>query len=329
MIINELRKPQRPQQLVILQLLKNRMQLSEQHQRKIEQLRSGYEGEKKFYNFLKEKIDKSTLILNDLLLSYEDALFQIDSLIIIRNNIYLFEVKNYRGEYFVEEEKWYKVKSRSEIRNPFLQISRTRFMFDKLLQSQNLHFSILPYLIFVNEDFTLYNAPMNEKLILPTQISGFLNNLSNYSFKYENYHKKLLDFLNNNSIIQPESLNLPEYSFQNLKKGTMCWKCGRPLVRYSRKTITCRFCQIKIVNEVGIVKSIEEFNILFPNTNITTSLIFEWCGHLFTKKTIWRTLKKYYKKIGSNKSAYYVTDKNNANNKDIIIHEETDFNPTK
>lgn len=51
--------------------------------------------------------------------------FQIDSLIITHEKVYLYEIKNYEGDYFYQADKLYK-KPRFEIINPLHQLSRSK-----------------------------------------------------------------------------------------------------------------------------------------------------------------------------------------------------------
>src|SRR5699024_4677461 len=108
-------------------------------QLRLKQLTKGYEGEKEFHKLVQKYIHKSTININNLTLNYDNSELQIDSLLIIENDIYLFEVKNYSGDHLIKDEKWYKVKSQNEIRNPLLQLKRSRYLFQKILQQQNLN----------------------------------------------------------------------------------------------------------------------------------------------------------------------------------------------
>ena len=65
-------------------------------------LEKGYEGERNFEVLLEHHLSEG-LILNDLLLEKNNTLFQIDSLLISQNSIYLFEVKNYEGDFYIEK----------------------------------------------------------------------------------------------------------------------------------------------------------------------------------------------------------------------------------
>src|ERR1700748_3760767 len=86
-------------ELLILKSLNIRMNLSEKDKQHYFNLEKGYKGEVLF-DSLTEKLHCECFILNDLLLNLNNSTFQIDSLIISPEAIYLFEVKNYEGDYY-------------------------------------------------------------------------------------------------------------------------------------------------------------------------------------------------------------------------------------
>lgn len=106
--------------LLILKSLAARMSLSIKDEQLYFALKKGYEGERLFDSWT-EKLQCECLILNDLLLKQNNTLLQIDSLIIMSDTIYLFEVKNYEGDYYYELDKLYKL-PKSEINNPLIHI---------------------------------------------------------------------------------------------------------------------------------------------------------------------------------------------------------------
>ncbi|RKJ31516.1 NERD domain-containing protein, partial [Butyricicoccus sp. 1XD8-22] len=107
------------EELLILDSLSKRMNLSDQDKLYYLNLTKGYEGEL-IFDSLTEDLAEEYLILNDLLLSFNKTTFQIDSLMIGLNKAYFYEVKNYEGDFYYESEKIYK-KPKTEITNPLNQ----------------------------------------------------------------------------------------------------------------------------------------------------------------------------------------------------------------
>jgi len=84
--------------LTVLELLSNRKEITGKDKQHYFSLVKGNEGEMRFDTFT-EKLQCECLILNDLLLEINNTTFQIDSLIITQEKIFLYEVKNFEGDY--------------------------------------------------------------------------------------------------------------------------------------------------------------------------------------------------------------------------------------
>lgn len=88
-----------PAELIILNSLNHRMQLSKFDQQNYSNLRKGFEGELLF-DSLTNNLESDCLVLNNLLLKTNNQTFQIDTLIITNNLVYLCEIKNYEGDFY-------------------------------------------------------------------------------------------------------------------------------------------------------------------------------------------------------------------------------------
>lgn len=94
-------KPQyKPKELLITRHLNTRMNLNEKEEKNYLTMKKGYEGERKFDKLL-ESISDDCTILNDLLLENSNSLFQIDSLLIHEGTIFIINIKNFEGDYFI------------------------------------------------------------------------------------------------------------------------------------------------------------------------------------------------------------------------------------
>ncbi|MFV8828776.1 nuclease-related domain-containing protein [Alkalihalobacterium sp. APHAB7] len=149
------------------------------------------------FDYLIRNLRSDILILNDLLFEHNHTIFQIDSVLITGESILLIEVKNYDGDYYMEEEKWYSLTTteiKREVKNPLLQLKRTESMFIQLLHHLGFSSStstVKSHLVFVNPNFFLYHAPLQFPIIFPTQIQRFINKLDDMRAKknMDIYHK--------------------------------------------------------------------------------------------------------------------------------------------
>src|SRR5690606_11498413 len=166
-------------ELLLLRSLHSRMDLSTKDKLYYENLQKGFDGEKKFSLILKENLPSKSLLLHDLRFEMNNSEFQIDSLLLL-NKIYLFEIKNFEGDFYIEGDQW-KSMTGTEISNPLHQLMRCEQLLRKLLTELRIKVPIEPYLIFPNPEFTLYQAPLNQTIILPTQLNRLMRQIKGIS----------------------------------------------------------------------------------------------------------------------------------------------------
>lgn len=293
-------------ELQMLTSLHPRMDLSANEKRNYENLHKGYVGEIKFYEKIHNKLNEEYILLFGLLLESNQSEFQIDSMLIVEDSLFLFEVKNFTGDFYVEADNWYTVDSRQEIRSPFIQLQRTEFLFKQLLQKLNIHLKVKSYIVFINETFTLYQAPLHSPIIFLSQLDRFIKRVNTNHRTPTILGKRIAEKLI--SIHKDESANArkPEFKYEDLRKGMMCEKCSQFLKRFTRDKLKCDNCQNVELLRVAIMRAVREFTFLFPDMKITSNTIHEWCDIIPSTKTIQRILMNNLKKVGSNRNAYYV-----------------------
>jgi hypothetical protein len=294
-----------PLELTILKTLNARSVLNATDSANFQNLDKGYCGEILFDEWLAEISSDNNLILHDLLLEYKNTTFQIDSLLLISNTIHLFEVKNYKGDFFIEEEKWYSM-GRKEIKNPLLQLKRTESSLRQLLQEHGFNFSIEAYVVFINPEFQLYLAPANHPIIFPSQLRRFMERLKSKSVILKASHKKLAKQLLSLHMEENPYARMPEFQYADLEKGILCPACQRFYTTFNKPHLICNGCGSVEMYETAVLRSIEEVRMLFPRVKVTTKLVFEWCRVFKSKKTIWKILAKNFKRINQGKISYYI-----------------------
>jgi len=267
-------------------------------------LEKGYEGETCF-DQLAEGVEEERYVIHDLLLEANNSHFQIDSLIISQGVIYLLDIKNYQGDWYLESDKLFAMKTGRECKNPVDQLKRSGTLFRQLLQNLKLNFLVEGFVIFINPEFTLYQAPVDLPFILPTQLTRFLHDLNKTPSKLNAEHKKLAQTLI--SLHQPNNpfMSLPKYDYDQLQKGIYCKGCRSFLISLRNHHFVCDKCGCHEKVEQAVLRNVKEFNLLFPDSKITTQSIYEWCKAGLSKKTICRVLKKNLKAFGKTCDTYY------------------------
>lgn len=287
----------------ILESLNFRMNLPDEEKLKYENQVKGFDGENQFDVYLNQS-DLSGLVLNDLVLTHRDTIFQIDSLLITTDAVYLYEVKNYTGSYFYREESFF-TESGYKILNPLRQIDRSVTFLHNVMLSLGYRLPIQPLIVFINPEFNLYSPLPNKLFLFSNQLPKYLHTLSNQNLsitdKQLELGKKLKEL--HNETYRPDKL--PIYSFDQLKKGILCPVCFSTSYRDTRQTYFCAACSHKETITSAIERSILEFRLLFPNSPITTNRIYNWCGAIYSKERIRVILKTTYRRHLSRQMTYY------------------------
>ncbi|GER68495.1 hypothetical protein BpJC7_11410 [Weizmannia acidilactici] len=291
-----------PQELLVFQSLDRRMELTEKDKQYYWNLKKGFEGECRFDSWT-EKLECDCLVLNDLRLSVNNTTFQIDALIITGETIYLFEVKNYEGDFYYERERLYK--NKSEINNPLIQLKRSESLFRQLLHSLGFDMPVTASIVFIHPEFTLYQAPLNAPFIFPTQIKRYFKHLNALTSKLNSKHKKFAERLLSLHMEELSFTKLPRYEFEQLRKGIVCATCGSFSCGVQGRMVICEECGHREIGGIAIMRSIKEFRMLFPDEKLTSETIGEWCKIIDSKRRISRVLEKHFKTVGTGRWTYY------------------------
>ena len=118
--------------------------------------------------------------------------------------------------------------------------------------------------------------------------------------------EKLLSFHKESSDFS----RLPEYRFEDLRKGILCAGCLRYYQDLDNTTLVCSFCGHKERCHDAVLRTADEFKLLFPNERLTTNSIFEMCEIIKNKRTVRRILSKKYRKIGHGKYSSFIDFEN-------------------
>src|SRR5690625_2703074 len=302
-------KPLMPSGLQIFSSLNARMNLTSNDKRIFHNLQKGYEGELKFSRFLEKGITGDCIQLYDLLLESNQSEFQIDNLLIYQDTIFMNEVKYHEGDFLVSGDKWYMISSEKEIRNPIFQLQRSEFLLRQLLQQIGFHFNVEAKLVFVHPEFTLYQAPYDQPIVFPTQLNRYIKQLNHTPSRLTDKHHNLAKQLIHRHITTSRHERLPDYHYDDLKKGILCNACGGFMITLSIFKLNCNNCGYGEYMDSGIMRTVSEFHKLFPNRKITTSAINNWCNNVCSKKSIRNVLMKNMNFVQNGKYSYYTFNK--------------------
>jgi hypothetical protein len=291
-------------ELLGLRYLNIRMELTAKDKFHYLNLEKGHQGEVRF-DLRVEGLLEERYIINDLLLEVNNSYFQIDTLIISQGVIHLLDIKNFQGDFYLESDKLYALANNREYKNPVDQLKRSTTLFRQLLHDLKQNYLIEALVIFNNPEFTLYQAPKDYPIILPTQVDRFLKDLNETPTKLNDGHKKLAQKLLSLHQLKNPFTVLPKYSYDKLQPGTYCLDCKSFLITIKNKKLVCGKCGACEEIESAILRNVEEFKFLFPEQKITTQSIKEWSKLDLSDKTFYRILKNHYTALGKTKYTFY------------------------
>ena len=294
-----------PLELRLLKLLDARTELEEKEKKYLHNKAKGYEGEKMF-DLLTGKLDPPSYLLHDLLLESNNSKFQIDTLMIRQDSLFLFEVKNFEGDFYYENGRFYSLATNKEIKNPLLQLERCESLLRQLLQSLGYRMAIEAYVIFINPKFHLYQSPMNKPIIYPNQLPDFMCKLNRKSSTLNGRHKSLAEQLVSMHQTESPYEKYSKYSFDILKKGIICAVCHSFDVSCFDRHVQCQVCGHCEGLDPAVLRAAEEIRLLYPKEKLTTKLVFEWCNGIISKQPIGRILRQKFCVQGSKKYTFYV-----------------------
>lgn len=298
-----IKKRTKPLLLQILEFLNYRTVLSALEKKDYDNQLKGYEGEVQFDTYL-EKLQFDCLIVNDLLLKDRGKMVQIDSLVLVGDTIYLYEVKNYSGSYDYKDDALH-AQSDFVITDPLTQIRNSQPLLYNLVRKLGCRMEIRSQVAFINPDFYLYQLSRDKPFLFTHQLTRHFDYLEKKQTFIKETHKRLANQLSDLHIANYRPSNLPKYHFDTLKKGTFCPSCFSFEHIDTRNNRLCSSCGHKETIAEAIKRSAEEFYILFPEINVTKRLIYEWCGGEYNEQRIQKVLNSNYISHGSCKSTYY------------------------
>lgn len=290
-----------------LEALKWRMDLTNEQQYYLDNLSRGYTGEKEFKGLLEYFIGDCASILTDFTFSVDGVVRQIDALVVFRNAIFVFEVKNYHGDYLFKDGDFYNTKYVDKVKSPLEQLDNTTILFKRLIKRVWYTMPIKSYVVFIGKDFHLYESPRDSNIIMRSQIKKFLNELR---LKYQHADqstKKLVESLWKFRYLEERRLDI-NYSYESIKKSLFCNNDGGEIVLNNRTYYECQKCNEKTPIEVVVLQAIRDFQTLFPEMKLTISNLYDFTGGKISRYHYRKMLNSHYKRLGSGRSVHYVEE---------------------
>lgn len=268
---------EKPFRLLVMESLANRMNLTREDRNKYANWVKGYNGEVQF-DAITEQLKCESLVLNDLYLTVRGKKFQIDTLVITAKCLYIYEVKNFEGEYYYENEKMYYGRTKKEVFDPLYQIKNAESALRQLVDQMGYNWAIKKHIVFINRDFALFQAPKNNGILLPGMVKSHFSMVNEITGRLNQNHYRFAKEIKSLHMEDFSLHNVPYFEKELLKKGVTCFYCGSFIRCFTKNRVCiCQHCSKEESISQTIIRHAQEYNRLFPDQKITTAAIWEWC----------------------------------------------------
>lgn len=301
-----------PTSLLHYETLNSRKGLSPKEIQGFEQVKKGFMGEKKLAHLLSNSTYENLLPIFGSLFEVGDSEVQIDCMLLIRDRIFLLEVKNYTGDYCLENGNLYLFPNKTQVHNPLAQLDRAELLIKRMLKEMRIHLEVQSYLVFIHSSFLLYGSTPQLPMIFYPQLNRFLQKLNANARPLTVEVVKLAEVLTNRRKERSAYERLPNYELAQLKRGVFCPKCSANLRRTGRRRFTCLACACDWDAEDVILYAVAQYHFLFPEEPISTLKMVNWCGDEFASSFMREVLQKHLDVVRCRNRFYYYFQRPNA-----------------
>lgn len=238
-------KRKKPMNLQFLDLLKCRKALPAGHNKYHADLLRGFEHECKIDEIIETINATWVMIPGFTYYRFFKKNFQLDLLLVTRDEIIVSEIKGYRLDLHFDENGVIYNSNGTKIDDPLEQVRVATEKFQKLLDRLNIKLKIRYNVIIATEGGTIYGLPDDKPFLLQHQVKDYYTKLANSSAPPSDYTKnqikQLLRYECDWSNRWPD---MPPYSFNGMEKGLYFYCCGREVGELPPRTyeVTCDQC---------------------------------------------------------------------------------------
>src|SRR5699024_11881851 len=130
-----------------------------------------------------------------------------------------------------------------KISSPIRLLDDAAEKFSELLCRLGIKRSVRKFVVFINEEFHLYQAPDHRSITTRPQLRRALNSLTRHQRPANSATLELRDTLLKLNIKDTRPAKVL-YQYDDLKKGLFCYKDGTVLENYNRVNLICPICRI-------------------------------------------------------------------------------------
>src|SRR5699024_10029461 len=180
---------------------------------------------------------------------------------------------------------------------------------EKLFMRENIRMKIVALVIYTHPSFYLYHARVDSRIVFLSQMKRFVGELNQKQCRIGERHKKIFERLNSLRLETSAYEKKIVYEYEDLKKCVTCVKCDGEMSRRNagdRKFIYCNMCGVREKLYDAILRNVAELEYLFPDKELTLTLVLEWVGGNITREFLTKILSMRYELIKKGRSSYYI-----------------------
>lgn len=286
-----IKQREKSQTLKIFEILAIRSDLSVEDDTNYQKQIKGYEGEILFDEMAADFL-KDSVVINDFTFKVNGHTCQVDTLIVTDGSINIYEIKNYEGRYRYNNNRFTLVSNELELLDPLVQANRAQILMKQLLVQLKLNCTCESFAVFMHPNCTIYQNQSNDHVLLPSLFAYHFKKRKHSGRRSINEATEIADKLlahNREAVLYGE---LPNYAFEDLKKGIYCQNCNSAILELTGRTCLCQMCHHKESGLDNAVRHSLEKRLLFPDLALETRSCFDWCGGIHSKYRIRAALKK-------------------------------------
>lgn len=259
----------------------------EKFAKRLYQLQAGYSGELKVDYYL-QKIgvpDSSIILTNVELTLSSNYSFQIDTLIITKQTIFILEVKNIKGNIYFKSNPHHLLREingeETIMECPLTQLEITKENLSIWLAQKGIEMNISGIVVLANNQCIVKEAPPNPAITYMKRLAIILRQMNKMTPIYKSEYIQMIA-----KLIQANQTSYRVYPLCNyfkidsnlLKNGQLCSLCNQTLIYRNHKTHYCLNCKLVVANQPE--QAIKDWFML-----ISDSISNEQCRHFLQLKS--------------------------------------------
>lgn len=274
-------------------------------------LKAGKEGEDLLVDYLKRYGCEDWFIGRNLWMDYYGR-FESDVFLFTRRGHYIFEVKNYEGQFVYRDGNCW-LNNWKLSTNCVSQVRRAVTNFEGMCKEAGLACKPKGVLAMVGRDSwaRIEDEVRDITVLNHGQLMAFVKRLKQEDERGGKRvdFKGLLDIFKQYQIenpFRPEMVSSEE--FARLRKGICCGRCGKFSVEIGRWFVKCA-CGFEESRESAIVRTICDYGVINYQLDLKTQEVLAFFGGDISRGNLITILQKHFEAVDRNRYSYYKNKK--------------------